>query len=217
LDELGFQPTALLPYVLDPGLYRKTPSLVVKRLFPADRANVLVVGRVAPNKRIEDILGCFAVYQQNLERRSRLLVVGETRGAERYVHSLMGLSRRLGLRDAYFAGQVTQEELLAYYAVADVLLSLSEHEGFGVPLVEGMMLGVPVVAFEAGAVAETLGGSGVLLKDKSPGVVAAVLDALRCNSMLRAGVVARQRRVAERILAVDPGASLLEILDPLLA
>lgn len=216
LVELGFEPTGIVPYALSPGLYRGTPSRVVRRLFPADRKNVLVVGRVAPNKKIEDALRAFSVYQKEMERRSRLLIVGETRGSDAYVHSLLHLTRDLGLRDVVFTGHVTQEDLLGYYAVADVMLSLSEHEGYGVPLVEAMILGVPVVAFDAGAVSETLGGSGVLLREKSADLVATVIDSLDRDPSLRAGVLARQRGVAETLLAVDPGALLLESLQPLL-
>lgn len=217
LDEIGFARTAVSPYVLCPELYGGTPSPVVRRLFPSDRANILVVGRIVPNKLIEDVLRSFAVYQRALERRSRLLLVGDGAGAGAYQHALMRLANELGLRDVVFAGHVTQEELLAYYAVADVLVSLSEHEGYGVPLVEAMMLGVPVVAFDAGAVSETLGGGGILLKEKPPELVATVIDALRRDSALREAVLSRQRKAAQRILAEDAPARLLEALAPVLA
>jgi glycosyltransferase involved in cell wall biosynthesis len=66
--------------------------------------------------------------------------------------------------------------LLAHWAVTDVFVCLSEHEGFCVPVLEAMELGVPVVAYAAAAVPETLGGAGVLLDDKGPLVVAEAVD-----------------------------------------
>ncbi len=71
---------------------------------------------------------------------------------------------------------VRDVELLAYWAVADVFVCLSEHEGFCVPVLEAMELGVPVVAYAAAAVPETLGGTGVLVEDKDPLTVAMAVD-----------------------------------------
>ena len=59
-----------------------------------------------------------------------------------------------------FTGGVPNEDLAAYYRWADAYVSLSEHEGFCVPLVESMAMDVPVLAYAAGAVPETLGGAG---------------------------------------------------------
>ena len=61
-----------------------------------------------------------------------------------------------------FTDGVSHDELLAYYESAHVFISMSEHEGFGVPLVEAMLKRVPIVALAGTAVTETLGGAGVL-------------------------------------------------------
>jgi glycosyltransferase involved in cell wall biosynthesis len=101
--------------------------------------------------------------------------------------------------------------------VADVFLCLSEHEGFCVPLQEAMHFGVPVVAYEAGAVRETLRGGGLLLQDKSPQLVAEVLDRLTHGSELRRAVMASQARAVAEIRATDFGALLRDRLAPVLA
>jgi L-malate glycosyltransferase len=216
LVAMGFPRTGVLPYVLAPERYRCPPSPIVQRLFARDRTNVLVVGRLSPNKKIEDVLRAFAVYQGRFDRRSRLLVVGDSRGEERYLHALLSLTRELRLRDVVFAGHVEQDDLLGYYSAADVLVSLSEHEGYGVPLVEAMILGVPVVAFAAGAVVETLGGAGVVVEEKDPLRVAAAVDALVNEPRLRAAVLAGQARVAERLLATDFRTVLTDRLAPVI-
>ena len=216
LDEAGFARTALMPYVhrLEP---EAAPSPVLLRLFGDGRANVLSVGRLAPNKRLEDVLRAFALFQRAVPR-SRLILAGDRR-LEGYVHSLASLARSLRLRerDVVLLGKVEEDELRALYASAHVYLSLSEHEGYGVPLVEAALAGVPVLARDAGAVAETLGGAGVLVAGDAPvTVVAALLERLVRDEALRGAVLAGQARLAARVRAADPRARVLDALAPVL-
>jgi len=214
LDEAGFARTAVMPYVHsrdgDGGA-----SPVVRRLYGDGKTNVLSVGRLAPNKRLEDVLRAFAAFQRAVPR-SRLLLAGERR-PEGYVHALERLARDLRLRDVVFCGKVEDDELRALYAVARVYVSLSAHEGYGVPLVEAALAGVPLLARDAGAVAETLGGAGVLVgADAPPAAVASLLERLARDEALRAAVLARQEQLAARVRAMDHGARALEALAPVL-
>lgn len=216
LQEAGYRSTAVLPIVLDLDSYRTPPSPVVRRLYADGLTNLLFVGRIIPNKKIEDLLRVFAVYQRYLEPRSRLLLVGDYRGHERYLRRLLERIDELRLRDVVLPGHVDHDDLMAYYSVAHVFLCLSEHEGYCVPLVEAMNAGVPVIAYDAGAVRETLGGGGVLLTDKAPELVAELIHELLRNTLLRSEVLATQRRAIERVRATDFGALLLERLAPVL-
>ena len=99
---------------------------------------------------------------------SRLFLVGEYRGFERYVSALQGLVAALGVRDVHFSGHVPLAEVVSYAKLSHLYLHLSEHEGFCAPVVESFHLGIPVVAFDAGAVAETMNGGGVLVREKDP-------------------------------------------------
>jgi glycosyltransferase involved in cell wall biosynthesis len=216
LEQAGFARTAVLPIVLDLPLYERAPSPLVRRLYDDGRTNVLFVGRIIPNKRIDDLVRSFAFFQKFVRRESRLLLVGDHRGFERYLDRLQELVRELRVDEVVFTGQVDDDELYAYYRLADVFLCLSEHEGFGVPLQEAMLFGLPVVAYDAGAVRETLRGGGVLLKDKRPELVAEVLDRVTHGGDLRRAVVASQKRAAAEIRAMDFGALVLERLRPVL-
>jgi glycosyltransferase involved in cell wall biosynthesis len=216
LAAAGFQRTGVLPIVLDLEMQRRPPAPVVRRLYQDGCTNILFVGRVIPNKKIEDLLRVFAVYQRRLEKRSRLLLVGDTRGCPHYHDRLLEMVAGLRLDAVVFAGHVDDDELRAYYEVADVFLCLSEHEGYGVPLVEAMAHGVPVVAHAAGAVADTLDGGGVLLETKAPDLVAEVLDRVVRDAALRRAVLATQERVMTRLRATDYGALLLDRLSPVL-
>jgi glycosyltransferase involved in cell wall biosynthesis len=216
LEEAGFARTGVLPIVLDLSLYDRAPSPVVRRLYDDGRTNVLFVGRVIPNKKVDDVIRSFAVFQKWLQPRSRLLLVGDHRGFERYLDRLQELVRELRVDEVVFTGHVDDDELYAYYRVADVFLCLSEHEGFCVPLQEAMHFGLPVVAYDAGAVRETLRGGGVLLRDKRPELVAEVLDRLTHGSELRRAVLAGQARAVAAIRGTDFGAVLAERLGPVI-
>jgi hypothetical protein len=126
------------------------------------------------------------------------------------------LVRELRVEEVVFTGHVEHDELMACYAESDLFLCLSEHEGFGVPLLEAMVFGLPVIAYDAGAVAETLRGGGVLLEDKDPLEVAALIDRVLGDDALRAAVMRTQARALASLRAVDFGALLLERLAPVL-
>ena len=85
-----------------------------------------------------------------------------------------------------FTGHASDATVAAAYAEADVLVVTSEHEGFCVPVVEAMAAGLPVVAFDQGAVPEVLGGAGVLVSDKDPYALAGAIDALLADAPRRA-------------------------------
>ena len=112
--------------------------------FDDDWVNVLFVGRMIPNKRIEDVVRAFHAYKRWFNPRSRLLLVGSHGGFERYLAMLHDFVARIGAADVHVLGHVTNEELTAYYEIADVFLCASEHEGFCVPLMEAFHMGVPV-------------------------------------------------------------------------
>src|SRR5262249_14800288 len=135
-------------------------------------------------------------------------------GYERYLLHLQAMARELGAEDVVFTGQVEDDELRAYYSVATVYVSLSEHEGFCVPLLEAMAFSLPTVAYDAGAVGETLAGAGVLLEDKRPDEVAGLLARIVRDPALRGALQEGQRRRLDGVRATDVGARLIAALRP---
>jgi glycosyltransferase involved in cell wall biosynthesis len=176
-------------------------AAAVRRLYGDGRTNLLFVGRIIPNKAIEDLLRLFAVYQRSIDPASRLLLVGDHWGYEPYLLRLEELARALALEDVVFTGQVEDDELRAYYAVASAYVSMSEHEGFGVPLLEAMLMDVPVLAYRAAAVPDTLGAAGLQFSEKRLPEVAELAHALASDLELRRAVLAGQRR---RLAAFAP-------------
>ena len=158
--------------------------------------NFLFVGRIAPNKKIEDHIRLAEHYKRYVDAYYRFIFVGRYDVVPRYysmIRALMAEYRMLNDR-FMFTGPVPDEELAVYYRHAAVYISLSEHEGFCVPLVEAMAADVPVLAYAAAAVPDTLGGAGVQFAPKDLEYAAELLGALAFDDDLRATVIAGQRR-----------------------
>jgi glycosyltransferase involved in cell wall biosynthesis len=217
LEALGFAPTGVLPVVPDFTHLDGVPDAFVAREFDDDWTNILFVGRVIPNKRFDDLIRIFHAYRTRFNRRSRLLLVGSSTGFENYRTQLHHLIARLGTPDVYLTGHITNEELAAFYDVADLFLSASEHEGFCVPLIEAFYKEVPVVAFEATAVPWTLHGGGVLYRDKDPMGVAALMDNILSDAAARDEVLDSQEQALARLLAHDFAGTLLRHVNTALA
>lgn len=203
LEALGFASTAVLPVVPDFSHLGGAPNYMQAGAFDDDWVNILFVGRMIPNKRIEDVIRAFHAYKRWINPRSRLLLVGSHGGFERYLAMLHDFMARIGAADVHLLGHVSNEELAAYYEIADVFLCASEHEGFCVPLMEAFHMGVPVLAYAATAVPATMDGGGILYHRKDPMEIAGLIDAVVSNARLRDEVLSRQDAALERLLAKD--------------
>ena len=212
LEALGFQRTAVLPVVPDFSHLDRDPHWLVAREFDDDWTNILFVGRMIANKKIEDLIRYFHAYQTLFNPRSRLLLVGAQTGFERYAASLHDLVARLGAGHVHFVGHVSDEELVAFYEVADLFLCASEHEGFCVPLVEAFYKEVPVLAYAATAVPATMDGAGVLFENRNPEHVATLMDAISSDATLRDTIVDAQLAAVDRLRAQDFAGTLLEFI-----
>jgi glycosyltransferase involved in cell wall biosynthesis len=217
LAALGFPRTAVLPVVPDFSHLDLDPNWLVARDFDDDWTNILFVGRVIANKKIEDLIRFFHVYHTVFNPRSRLLIVGAQSGFERYLASLHRLVSVLNASHVHFIGHVSDEELVAFYDVADLFLCASEHEGFCVPIVEAFYMQVPVLAYAATAVPATMDGAGVLFDDKDPMHVARLMDAIVADAALQHQMVEAQNAAIGRLQSKDFAATLLGFVDRILA
>ena len=243
LEALGFRHTAVLPIALDlTRITEAAPHPVLEKILGDGLTNFLFVGRVVPNKRIEDILRLAEVYKRSTEALTtisgivdsracsaarvtfspttapieppmnpksitqsatgvppidafyRFVFVGRAEGMPRYYAAVRALAARFKMLPErfLFVGAVTDWELAAYYRTASVYLSLSEHEGFAVPLLEAMAARVPVFAYDSSAISETLGGAGVCWSPKDLEFAAELLGQVAFDRDLREKVIGRQ-------------------------
>ena len=197
LELLGFEPTAVFPIAVDTTrVTAPTSRPSLDEILDDGLVNFLFVGRIAPNKKIEDIIKLAEVYKRYIDAYYRFIFVGRYDVVPRYysmIRALMAEYRLLNER-FIFTGPVSDEELAVYYRHSAVYISMSEHEGFCVPLLEAMSADVPVLAYSSTAVPDTLGGAGVQFAPKDLEYAAELLGALAFDDGLRADVIAGQRR-----------------------
>jgi glycosyltransferase involved in cell wall biosynthesis len=200
LDVAGFSATAVVPPAAVPPLGSPVTSDRPLDSRPAARAGDgarrgarwLSVGRMAPNKAIEDVVMALLVARSSSDPDATLTVVGKPVVAS-YTEALHRFVAEAGLDGAVtFKGPAADDELAEAYREADVLVVTSQHEGFGVPLIEAMSVGLPIVASPSGALPEVVADAGVSVDTKDPWALAAAIaellsDAPRCAVLADAG------------------------------
>ena len=195
-------------------LHTMEPDAEVINRYQNGSVNICTVGRVAPNKGHVDLIRAFAAYHHDYNPKSRLIIVGkeETR-LGKYSRLLRELIRRLDLNGAVkFTGEVTDRQLKAYYSVANVFVTTSEHEGFCVPLIEAMALNVPIAAYASSAIPETVGAAGLVWEERNPELLAESINSIVRDRATSAGLSAlgtrryhelfTNERIRERFIGV---------------
>jgi glycosyltransferase involved in cell wall biosynthesis len=173
---------------------------------------VLFVGQLLPHKRPDLLVQLGHVLSTFHDPETRVVMVGNAR-LEPYRVALAAYITELSLPNVWITGPVSKAELVAFYEAADIFVTMSEHEGFCIPLVEAMGFDLPIVARRHGAIAETLDQSGVVLpSDAGPQLAAEAVIELLVSSDRRAKVVASGR---QRLSTFDPDAERALVLDRL--
>lgn len=216
LVAMGYPQPAVFPLALNFETLDQAPDRSYLRRFRDGRTNILFVGRCAPNKRLEHLLALFAHYQKAVNPEARLLLAGSWSGMERYYFWLLSLAREWRLREVHFLGSIPQKALNAVYRAADVFVCMSEHEGFCIPLMESMFFDLPVLAYRAAAVPETLDGCGVLANHKNYPELAEMMDRLVRDLPFRQAIIDRQRERLARYRARNVEDALRARFAPLL-
>jgi L-malate glycosyltransferase len=216
LAEVGYPEVQVLPLALELRRLNAKPNQEVIDKYNDGKINVLFVGRCVPNKRLEDLLYAFYYLQKFQTPNCRLIHVGSFAGTEAYLAMLQSLKRELKLEHVNFVGSVPEADLCAYFQVADVFLCMSEHEGFGIPLLEAMQAEVPVMAYASSAVPETMNGAGFLFEEKIFDELAVWIERLAAPGSLREEVLGGQRQRIAAYEKQDVESMLRRQLAPLL-
>ena len=201
LEELGFRDVEVVPPLADVDHLQAVPAHEdTARHFreAVDGPVVLFVGQLLPHKRPDLLVQLGHVLTTYHAPEAQVVLVGNAR-LEPYREALIRYIGELNLPNVWITGPVSTSQLVAFYEAADVFVTMSEHEGFCIPLVEAMGFDVPVVARRYGAIPETLDRAGVLLPAEAGAGLAceAVLDLLGSSDRRKAVVEAGRQRLAD--------------------
>lgn len=193
LANIGFKDIEIMPVPLLPFENIQSADSSEKMFLDDGQKNILFVGRIFPNKRHQDLIKSFYFYQK-IEPKSRLCIVGDFHPYMKgYTAELINLTRALGIEDkVLFTGMVTAKQLHTYYQKSDLFLSMSEHEGFFVPLIECMHMQLPILAYSGSVIPETLGDSGVTFGSKDFPRVAALMHKIIQNKKWQKIIIKKQ-------------------------
>jgi glycosyltransferase involved in cell wall biosynthesis len=214
LEHFGFSKTAVVPILLDVATLDVAPDAALRdrlrRTKDTGGADLLFVGRIAPNKAQHDLVAMLAALRKFHDPKARLHLVGGS-SSNGYLTALRAYIDELQLGEAVtITGATSAAALAAYWQVADVLVVASEHEGFCVPLLEAMHHSVPIVAYGAAAVPETLADAGLVLRDKRAAIFAQAVARVLGDDALRDHLVAAGHR---RLHDFDVSVSRRKLVD----
>lgn len=213
LLDAGYKTTGVLPIVLDTEQYNLPDNdSLARQLQEMVGPILLFVGRLAPNKKQEDLVKLLYCYHR-FRPSAHLVLVGD-RWDMGYDGWVERLAHNLGLADAVtLTGKVSQQDMVTYYRHADLYVSMSEHEGFGKPLVESMYLGLPILAYAATSVPYTLGAAGVKFHEKKFEHLAELADILIEDDALRTRIVTAQQQKVQEYLEPQVRRQFIEFLE----
>ncbi|OPA80197.1 hypothetical protein BVG16_05495 [Paenibacillus selenitireducens] len=193
LIQYGYNRTAVTPIIMNFEEYDHPPNAdMLNHLVQTKRdKDLLFVGRVVPNKKQQDIIRVFYYYKNYFAVDARLYLVGL--GDPAYLRETKQLVSSLNLTDVYITGHLQFDQLLAHYRNADLFISMSEHEGFGVPLLEAMHFQLPIIAYDAAAIGETVGNGGVLVQHKEYLSIASIVHQLLGDEVMKQSRIDQQK------------------------
>jgi len=215
LRDAGFKDPMVVPIFVDPMRWAQPADPEWMKMLQDGRSNLLFVGRVAPNKCQHHLVQAFHEYLRH-DAAARLILVGLWADGHPYARFIREEADRLGIGpQLLMTSRLTDAQLLACYRTAHLFWSMSEHEGFCVPLIESMWFDVPVLAYKSSAIPETLGQAGLMFTEKRWPEVAALAHMLVEDRSLRRTVIAAQRARRSAFLPEAILTALLELLGRL--
>ena len=214
LKKYGFHcPMTALPINIPFEDYKISPASAVVEKYKDGYINIIFVGRIAPNKRQEKVIEDFYCYHERYNPKSRLILVGNYGGMERYYLRLKKFVAKNHIEDVIFTGHIPFDEILAYYSVANLFLCESMHEGFCVPLVESMIFNVPVLAYNSSAIAETLGTGGIVHTLEDSAKTAELMNGILTDAEKQQEIKENQKKELERFDEEKMTEHLLEFIS----
>lgn len=194
LNDLGYQRIIVLPPPINLKDYAREPNPHLLEMYKDDYTNILFVGEISSNNRQLDILNVFNYYHKRINRKSRLFFIGNYLGHMSYYRKIIELMNELHIHNVFITGLVSFTQLLAYYRLSDVFLSMSEHTEYFTPLIEAIHFRVPVIAYHSSVAQEIMGEAGEWIVDKDVREVSRIIDQVVSDKKKRRELILRQSK-----------------------
>jgi glycosyltransferase involved in cell wall biosynthesis len=177
------------------------------------KLTLLFVGRIVPHKGHRHVLRSAAILRAKFGIDCRVLFPGRKDPAMlAYAAELRGLAGKLGV-EMELPEEVENRQLEEMYASSDIFVSLSEHEGFGLPIIEAMRAQLPVVGYRSSAVAEILRDHPLASDDLDYHQIAARIACLVDNDVARDVVAFQNEAVLPRFSSEVSASQFLAEID----
>jgi glycosyltransferase involved in cell wall biosynthesis len=198
LVALGFAPIATIPLLVDLEHIQKHPWNRKLGSELADARNLLFLGQWSEHKGQLDLVRMMEPLRRLCKEPIRLILGGGVASRSYFDKVKFEIANRHLESNVCVFEKLPDEDVFAFYRAVDLYVSLSHHEGFGMPLVEAMSFDVPVVAFATGAIPSTLGRGGLLVQTRDPDYLGAAASIVLQEPWLRQQIVDAQRKELAR-------------------
>jgi glycosyltransferase involved in cell wall biosynthesis len=217
LRTLGYKNVQRIPLFIDFSKYaNSSDDFSYSSILSKFGKNILFVGRMAPNKKQEDVIKAFYLYKKYFDENAHLIFVGGADGMENYLSLILALISELGLNDCVkITGKISDAELNFLYKNSDLFLSMSEHEGFFVPAIEAFYFDLPLLFFNAGAILETASGGGFSFDEKDFAQVAEIMNRVISDVKFREDLLSKQKSSLENFISQNDDFKLFDLIKTL--
>ncbi|MFJ2985525.1 MULTISPECIES: glycosyltransferase [unclassified Pseudomonas] len=191
IDHLGFTPSEVvnISTAIDTDRYRPVVSedmdIALKGRLGIDREFVMYTGGIDPRKNIEGLIKAYAKLSAPVQCKHQLVIVCKIQPEERSRLERLAVSSGLSKNDVRFTGYVSEEDLVALYNACKLFIFPSFHEGFGLPALEAMSCGKPVIASDTSSLPEVVGCSEALFDPYQTDSITAKLQDVLVDDALR--------------------------------
>jgi glycosyltransferase involved in cell wall biosynthesis len=212
----GYERVEVVPVGLDPTrLHDVAPdsqlAADLAERFPAGYA--LWVSQVLPHKRLELLVGAMHLLRWVHQHELGVVIAGSNR-LPSYWDAMHAYARRLNVPRILFTGVVSDGALSTLFRRAELFVTTSAHEGLGLPPIEAMSFGLPVITTGAGALADTVGDGGIVLPaDAGPVTLAEAMVAVLDEPQLRCDLVRRGFRRSAELRRAGSVERFIELLE----
>jgi O-antigen biosynthesis alpha-1,2-mannosyltransferase len=213
VDRLGLAAdrTVVIPVGLGPEFRPGAPTAAQRERYGLGSCYALYVGNFMPHKNLPRLLRAWAALPEGLRVSHRLVLAG---GGHAGRPALAALADSLGLGDrVVFPGLIDDADLPALYGGAAALVQPSLDEGFGLPALEAMACGAPVVASRRGALPEVVGDAGVLVDPEDERALASALTRVLGSAAEREALAGRGLRRAAGFTAERTAGRVVDLLQ----